>query len=267
MKNLKSIIGLTLVFFASFGFTACSDEDGDIYFTQDEIIQGDIATGKQIPLPGNAISVYATMGNSVNVQNASGAISAVSKDESIATARIVDASMVIVVGVQIGETQIVVSDADGKTATLNVKVEDINLYWYTIYTYKKISLVEDVVEIEGADDAARGYIINDILCSKGKERTFTIKGGSSFPSSVYKMQVSDKDGNILYELPNGTLSASGYTFYIPYVSNGQVEDAKKYSFHEETDSFGTWLVEDISDDYKAQYPDVKVLLKMQVERK
>ena len=36
--------------------------------------------------------------------------------------------------------------------------------------------------------------------------------------------------------------------------------------YEETNSFGKWLVEDISADYKVQYPNVKVLLKMQIEK-
>ena len=34
MKNIKSFIGLTLVLFASFAFTACSDEDEAILFSE-----------------------------------------------------------------------------------------------------------------------------------------------------------------------------------------------------------------------------------------
>ena len=273
MKNLKSIIRLTLVLFASFAFTACSDESEDIHFTKNEVIEGDILTGNQVSIPGNTISIYATMSDAVNVQNASGAISAVSKNENIATVSVVNASYngepiqnkgIKIHGIQIGETQIVVSDAGGNTATLNVKVEDVNLFWNTICTYKKASLVEDKVEIEGIDETSAGSIRTDILSKKAKERTFIIKASKSFPFSVYKMQVLDKDEAILYELVGGTVSDSGYKFPLP--SQDQSSEVKTYSFYEETNSSGKWLVEDISDDYKAQYPNVKVQLKMQINK-
>ena len=45
-------------------FVACDDEDG-IYFTQDEIIQGDILTGKQIGLENNTLNIYTTEGGGV----------------------------------------------------------------------------------------------------------------------------------------------------------------------------------------------------------
>jgi hypothetical protein len=272
MKDLKSIIELTLVLFASFAFTACSDEDKDIHFTKNEVVQGDILTGKQVSIPGNTINVYTTMSDVVNVQNASGVISAVSKNENIATVRVVNASYdgepiqdkgIEIRGIQVGETNIVVSDADGKTATLNVKVEDVSLFWNTICTYKKTSLVEDEVEIEGIDETSTGVIKTDILSNKAKENTFIIKASKSYPFSVYKMQVLDKNENVLYELVSGTVSGSGYKFHLP--SQDQTSGVKTYSFYEETNSFGKWLVEDISDDYKAQYPKVKVLLKMKIE--
>ncbi|MFA6717918.1 MAG: hypothetical protein WCS15_02440 [Prevotella sp.] len=38
MKNLKSIIGLTLVLFASFAFTACSDDDDETLYSEWETV-------------------------------------------------------------------------------------------------------------------------------------------------------------------------------------------------------------------------------------
>lgn len=61
-------------------FAACDDEDG-IYFTQDEVIQGDILTGKQIGLKNNTLNIYTTEGGGVNVQGSKGAISATSSDD------------------------------------------------------------------------------------------------------------------------------------------------------------------------------------------
>ena len=130
------------------------------------------------------------MSDVVNVQNASGISSATSKDESIATVKVVNASYnaqpikdkgIEIHGIAIGETQIVVSDADGKTAILNVKVEDVNLFWNTVCTYKKASLVGDEVEIEGIDETSAGNIRADILINKTKERKFIIKVGNYFP--------------------------------------------------------------------------------------
>lgn len=273
MKRPKLIIRLTLVLFALFAFTACSNEDEDIHFTKNEVVEGDILTGNQVSIPGNTISVYTTMSDAVNVQNANGVISAVSKNENIATVRVVNTSYngepvhdkgIEIHGIQIGETQIVVSDADGKTVTLNVKVEDVSSFWSTIRTYKKTSIIEDEVEIKGIDETSAGSIRTAILSNKAKETTFIIKASKSFPFCVYKIQVLDKDENILYELIGGTISNSSYKFHLP--AQNQASDLKTYLFYEETNSFGKWLVEDISADYKVQYPNVKVLLKMQIEK-
>jgi hypothetical protein len=213
------------------------------------------------------------MSYTVNVQNASGTILAVSKDESIATVKVVNATYsgapvqnneIVISGVQIGDTQIVVSDEDGNTATLNVKVEDVNLFWSMVCIYKKISLVEDEIVIDGTDETSAANIRTDILVNRAKEKRFVIKVGQCFPWNVYKMQVLDKDDTMLYELVGGTLSDSNYKFYLPV--QDETSDVKTFSFYEETNSFGQWLVEDITDDYKTQYPNVKVLLKMQVEK-
>ena len=61
----KALWGLWLLLF-TLGAVACSD-DG-IYFTQDEIVEGDIMTGKQVRLVDNTLVVYTGMSGSVNIQ-------------------------------------------------------------------------------------------------------------------------------------------------------------------------------------------------------
>ena len=111
-------------------FAACDDEDG-IYFTQDEVIQGDILTGKQIGLKNNTLNIYTTEGGGVNVQGSKGAISATSSDGKIATATCQneETKSVQVKAHAVGNTFITVTDAKGNSQRFTVVVKDVEELW------------------------------------------------------------------------------------------------------------------------------------------
>lgn len=261
---------LCVTFVLLLGFIACSEDDDIIRFTENEVVQGDILTGKQVPIPDNTVNVYATMSYTINVQNAKGGIVAVSQNEDIATVNVVNATYeaqpiegnaIVVYGHKIGRTQISVSDSEGKTATLRVNVLDINDYFTTINTYTKISLVEDEVQITGVNDDEAGLIRCDILTNKAKEAKFVLAASKSFPWPIYKMRVLNSAGGLLYELPYGVMIENDIRFHI---IDNKGETTKTYTFwYDESTSF---FMEDISDDYKAQYPGAQVVLKMAVKK-
>lgn len=57
-----------------FFMVACSEDD--IYFTQDEVIEGYILTGRQVRSEDNTLVIYTGMSDMVNVQGAKGAFTA-----------------------------------------------------------------------------------------------------------------------------------------------------------------------------------------------
>lgn len=249
------------------GFTACSDDDDELGFTIDEVIQGDILTGKHVAVPGNTIGVYATRSYTVNVENARGEISAVSQDEDIATVEIVNTTdkEIVVSGHKMGNTQIIVTDSEGRIATLMVNVLDENEYWVTQATFSKISLAEDDVLIIGVSEEEAGKIRTDILTNRNQESKFVLKAGQSYPWTTYKMRVMDNEGNLLYELSHGMqIGENAYEFQ---VVDNKGETTKTYTFGYGKNEYSADILwEDISDDYKTEYPEVNVLLQMVVER-
>src|SRR3712207_1029931 len=106
---MKQISYLFLVLLAVVGqlSVGCGDDD-ELRFTRDEIVEGDIQTGRQVALEANTLNVYTTEEGSVNVQGASGTVSALSTDEQIATVRRVNEGrpMVVVRGVKEGKVRI-----------------------------------------------------------------------------------------------------------------------------------------------------------------
>ncbi len=75
---------LMAIVFVALLMMGCSDDEKGMYFTKDEIVQGDINTGKQVGIKDNTIDVYTTEQGYVNVQGAVGKISATSVDENVA---------------------------------------------------------------------------------------------------------------------------------------------------------------------------------------
>src|SRR3712207_3101447 len=118
---MKQISYLFLVLLAVVGqlSAGCGDDD-ELRFTRDEIVEGDIQTGRQVALEANTLNVYTTEEGSVNVQGASGTVSALSTDEQIATVRCVNEGrpMVVVRGVKEGKVRISVTE-DRKSTRLN----------------------------------------------------------------------------------------------------------------------------------------------------
>lgn len=252
-------------------FSGCSDSDEGIYFTQDEVVQGDILTGKQVNI-GNSLTVYTGMGNEVYVQGGSGNLSAVSADEQVATVEVIQGLFddskyprLRIMGVSVGNAAVTVTDERGNTATLQVKVEDSETLWSS-YTYQKTSLIEDVCRVTGVSDEAAGAIRSDILTRKNKEFRFVFKVRSISAGlpSMSKLSVRDAEGNQLYELSDGYLTQKGQLTFGIVNADGVPE--KTYTFSLIDDEQGRWLVEDLTYDYKAQYPGVQVELRRLVKK-
>lgn len=174
--------------------TACSDDER-LFFTQDEVI-GDILTGKQISLKDNTLKVYTTEGGSVNVQGASGSITAVSSDERVATARCVNDQLkqVVVQGVKEGSARITVTDAKGQSAAFVVVVTDFENAWIARTVITTGDEVRCTVKGVGHDDSLA--IVKD-----AQERfaglRYVIKMRAYVPAEAYRLYVYDKADKVL----------------------------------------------------------------------
>ena len=254
----ENLSGILVILFCSISLLSCSDDER-LYFTQDEIIQGDISTGKQIEIKN--ITVYTSMSGHMYIQGGSGKISATSSDENIATVTTHKDTYqeLIIKGVNTGIATITVTDEKGNAATLPVSVEDVETLWTTIATYKKTSLIEDECIITGVSDTEAASIQSDVLYRKSKESIFLFKGRTLPPSTRIKLEVYTVDSEKLYQL-TGYATQEGFD-----LSNNDDENRKTYYFSFTSDEQGSWMVEDISNDYRTQYPNVQVKLRMAVQ--
>ncbi|WP_195281981.1 pilus assembly protein N-terminal domain-containing protein [Parabacteroides johnsonii] len=177
---------------------ACNDEN-EIYFTQDEIVQGDINTGKQIKLEGNTLIVYTEGGGYVNVQGAKGEIQATS-DENIATVKVAQEgkNTVLVTAVSIGKTYVTVTDAEGSSSGFTVEVKDEEELWTQKRVFSFTSGNQCVVEGVSPTDSAT--IATEVLSQTIEEATLVFKGRSFIPNGTYqRLYAYNQSKQLLYK--------------------------------------------------------------------
>lgn len=232
-------------------FAACDDEDG-IYFTQDEVIQGDILTGKQIGLKNNTLNIYTTEGGGVNVQGSKGAISATSSDDKIATATCQneETKSVQVKAHAVGNTFITVTDAKGNSQRFTVVVKDVEELW----SQKSVSTVKGAKQcvVTGATRADSAAIaVHAIANDKDYKYVYKTRSYIPFGDVIFRLDVFDKDDNRILSGPVHEKT-----------SNEQIEIfSADYStvimtYYKRNLEGATYLVKDLTKEYQATYPTV-----------
>lgn len=247
---MKQIGWFVFLLISLLSMVACSD-DG-IYFTQDEIVQGDIITGKQIELKGNVLVVYTEEAGSVNVQGAKGQIHAVSSDEKVVTVSESSdgKSTVFVTSVAVGKAVVTVNDEEGNSSSFTVEVKDVEELW----TPKSLFVVssEKLCVVEGVSAADSAAIVADVLSSV-VEAKFVIKERSFIPSSVVKrLYVYDSEENLLFrglmkleQKEDGLAALSVY-----------YQDELLASYQVNTKLGSLFLIKELTDAYQDAYPQV-----------
>lgn len=244
MKHIYSVsLWLALCLFA----VACNDEN-EIYFTQDEIVQGDINTGKQIKLDGNTLIVYTEGGDYVNIQGAKGEIRATSSDESIATVKVVQEgkNTVVITAVAIGKTYVTVTDAEGTSSGFTVEVKDEEELWTQKRVFSFTSGNQCVVE--GVSPADSATIATEALSQTIEEATLVFKERSFIPDGTYqRLYAYDSSKQLLYK-----------GFYTLDSIDERFLRLNVYDKEELLTSFLVdkktpyYLVKDLTDEYKAR---------------
>lgn len=254
----RKIYGLLMMLFA-LTMVGCSDDDKGIYFTEDET-QGDILTGKQVGIKDNTLNVYTTEQNSVNVQGASGKISATSEDEGIA--KVVacdntDEKRVHVLGVSVGKTKIIVTDEKGNSAQFIVNVDDVENAWSG---ETPIEVIDVKCRVDGVSKEDSAAIASEAI-AQNKYKYFLIQSRSYEPFLVHRLKIMDEQKHVLVEgLFYGERDNSlGITTY--YV--------REYKGETILESFiiipSRYFIFDRTEQYKERFPSVKrVLLELEV---
>ncbi len=241
---------------------SCSDDNG-LYFTQNEVI-GDVVTGKQIRLEGNTLKVYTTEVGSVNVQGASGGITAVSSDERVATVRCVNdqPKQVIVNGVKEGSARIVVTDAKGTATSFVVVVTDVEQAWGTRTIITAGDEVRCMVEGVSHEDSLA-------IAKDARERfaglKYVVKSRAYIPTEAYRMYIYDRTDKLLEKYAavwNEVKQADATTFYFDLLSDYRVkEPLERLSISPQLG-----LERSVSRFYKKQYPKLKnVIIRQSVK--
>lgn len=232
---------------------SCSDDDKGIYFTEDEV-QGDMLTGKQVGIKDNTLNVYTTEQNSVNVQGASGKISATSEDENIA--KVVacdntDEKRVHVQGVTVGKTKITVTDEKGNSAQFIVDVKDVETAWSE---GTPIEVIDVKCRVDGVSKEDSTAIASEVI-AQNKYKYFLIQSRSYEPFLIRRLKIMDEQKNVLVEgLFYGERdNSTGTTTYY-------VREYKSENILEQFIIAPRYLIFDRTEQYKERYPSVKRVL-------
>lgn len=251
---MKRKIYLLAMLFVAFMMVGCSDDEKGIYFTEDEV-EGDILTGKQVGIKDNTLSVYTTEENTVNVQGASGKISAVSADEKIATVYCdnSDEKRVHVKGVAVGKTKITVTDIDGNSATFIADVKDVESAWKTSsinYLENKYCVVEGV----NKDDSAK--IASEVIDNDKKAAIVLKKRGVGFGDDLVRILYTDKQGNVLLDGMMNKSQNESHIINIWVTPRKSDSSVLLDAFCLDTSKGQPFLVWDLTNAYKEEYPTV-----------
>ena len=245
----QKIYYLVMLLFA-LAMIGCSDDDKGIYFTKNEA-QGDVLTGKQVGIRDNTLEVYTTEQNSVNVQGASGKISATSEDENIAKVIAcgnTDEKSVHVLGVSVGKTKITVTDENGNSAQFIVNVDDVKNAWKAI-AILALDKKKCVVEGVGKKEAAK--IASEVVANDRKYTMhITSRGGFTVP----RMAISDEQGQVLEDgILNCADDGQYRKFWVtPFNSVAEIVLDQFYIDNKMKDYF-VW---DLTFDCRIKYPSV-----------
>lgn len=234
----------------------CSDDDNGMYFTKDEVVEGDILTGKQTGIKENTVDVYTTEQTSVNVQGASGNISAVSENESIAKVITCDNSgtkKVFLMGVAEGKTGIVVTDELGNTARFVANVVDVKKAWKTSAIYE---LDEKKCVVEGVSKADSAEIASSVLANDKKHLMY-ILFRTYYPTEMLRIIIKDKEDHSLLEgiLHRSDDGQNVSCWVIPYGSYEAVV-LDQFCQMQDKETKQPYFVWDLTSSYQGKYPTV-----------
>ncbi len=242
--------------FCALTMVGCSDDDNGIYFTKDEIVEGDIRTGKQEGIKDNTVDVYTTEQTSVNVRGASGKISAVAEDEGIAKVIDCDNSetkKVVFMGVAEGKTGIVVTDEHGNTARFVANVVDVANAWKTRATY---SLDEKKCVVEGVSKADSAEIVSSVIANDKKHMMY-ILFRTYYPSEMLRVIIKDKEDHsllegVLYHADDGQNVRCWVTPYGSY----EAVVLDQFYLVQDKEAKRNYFVWDLTSTYQGKYPTV-----------
>lgn len=258
MKTLHHSLYLLTLLCTALLFSGC-DDDENLFFTQDEVVESDIVTGRQLPLTGNAINIYTTETDVVNVQNAHGNLVAASSDGRVATV-VCDAAhgnAVYVTGVTEGKARVTVTDSKGRSAAFTVQVTDVEKAWQ-LWQEVQVGAPRRCL-VEGVSPADSLAIAQEVL-QQAREVRYVISRRESFPFSIYRITIYDGAGDRLFEGPvvghrDGSLvswkifSADATLFRTLVLYTGEPQ----------------YMSEDLTASYRLEYPSVtKVVLRQPV---
>ncbi|MBQ8520646.1 MAG: hypothetical protein IJ456_04590 [Bacteroides sp.] len=260
MKTMKKLFGLLLMLGLIRGLTGCSNDD-EIYFTQDEIVQGDIATGKEIKV--KTLEVGTTESQSVYVRGGKGDLT-VSTDPLVVECRLEQSSgkwYLVIKGITAGEAVITVTDSEGNSSSLSVSVIDVERLWKKT-TYFQNLRIERKCMVRGVSPADSAVIVSSVL-SNDKEASYVVKMRTFPPSVLYRLVIRDAEENVLTDAEMDITTNSmneGEEWWgarMELYQNYEEGLLATYYYYQNN---GEWFVKDLTKAYQTEYPNVTEVL-------
>ena len=250
----KHVITILMVLISGWGIVSCDDDNERFFLYQiDEVVFPDQA------ISSTAISIVG--GGSVGITGGKAPYTAEIEDEQIATVK-VDEDRVRISPVKLGTTSLIVKDADGLTVKIGVKVVESVQRFMSNAVYVKIE-DENVNEAnkETLEELEAQVIADGFLKATGYVRfVYNTKDGGEMT-----LLAENTAGAKIITAPfEKVIKQIGEESYSAFLVNYEDRTHEFYLTAPErpepdTRSLGPmpcWLVEDVTEIYKAQYSEL-----------
>ena len=251
----KHLITVLLVISASLGIVSCDDDDERFFLYQiDDIYFPD--------RPISGVTVEITGSSSVGMTGGVAPYTVETGDERIAKAKINEEYGYVTIGaVQLGTTDLIVRDANGLTAKIEVKVIKGRSSFYTKYGVS--------AQIEGLGDSEKAVLEKQVIADSDMQVTgrfdlvYDTKDDGMLTISLRNNDANPILASFTREIKQ--VDEKTFTSYI-YVNYKGADHVFYYAAPEKplledggTRALGpmrSWLVEDVTEIYKNAYPQV-----------
>lgn len=252
----KHLITVLLVISASLGFISCDNDDDERFF----LYQVDDISFQDRPI--SSVTVQITGGSNVGMTGGVAPYTVETGDERIAKAKINEEYGYVMIGaVQLGTTDLIVRDANGLTAKIEVKVIKGSYSFYTKYGVG--------AQIEGLDDSEKAALEKQVIADSDMQvtgsfdlvydtkddGTLTISSKDNDANPIlasFTREIKQVDEKTFRSYIYVNYKGADHVFYNAAPEKPLLEDAGTRTLG----PMRTWLVEDVTEIYKIAYPQV-----------
>jgi len=261
----KSLFGFLILSVISFGFISCSDDDDDRLKV---LVEESGKFTKEVTTIECGINGGGT--RNLQVHGGKGNYSVKSNDENIVKVSI-STHDIVITPISLGQTGITITDKDNNTLTIPVKVVT-TLWGMDVQESYPFIKTEENAEVNEADIEEIKETVQSRLLPKGAAYKMEYTNIGSGKLTVYPNPSSEKgalEGTFEYAEVSGKYGLifkyNGNTYKYIFSTAAGIAVGDERSVRE-VGPRRMYLIEDLTEEFKLAYPDLKLLEVVGVQR-